>query len=153
MVATSVHAVEDAEGTHWEVARDVDADPDHCWTLLTDPERWPEWGLSVGAVRCDDARIERGSRGEVRVAGTWHPFTVETCDEVEPGVRRWTWRVRGIRATGHRVEALPDGSSRVVFEVPYWAMAYVAICAAALRTIAKLAEREAARRPAASDAD
>jgi hypothetical protein len=142
MVETTVRAVEDADGVHWDVARTVDADADVLWGLLTDPNRWPEWGPSVGAVQCEVDRIERGTRGEVRVAGTWHPFTVETCEEVEPGVRRWTWRVRGVRATGHRVERLGEGRTRVVFEVPLWAMAYVAICAAALRKLDRIACRE-----------
>ena len=143
MLATSVRAVETPEGVRWDVSRDVDADPDRVWSLLTDPERWPDWGPTVGAVRCDADRIRRGSRGEVRVAGAWHPFTVESCGETAPGVRRWTWRVRGVDATGHRVERRPGGGSRVVFEVPLWAMGYVSGCVVALRRVDRLAKRAA----------
>lgn len=143
MLRTSVRAVDTDEGTRWDVARDVDADPDVVWDLLTDPHRWSEWDLSVGAVRCDDARIERGSRGEVRVAGAWHPFTVEQCGGTEPGVRRWTWRVRGMRATSHRVEELAGGGARVVIEVPYWAMAYVSIGAVSLWRLVRLVRPDA----------
>lgn len=146
MLQTDVRAVDTPEGTRWEVSRDVDVDPDVVWELLTDPNRWPAWSPTVGAVRCDDDRIHRGSRGEARVAGTWHPFTIETCGETEPGVRRWTWRVRGVRATGHRVERLADGGARVVFEVPLWAMAYVSVCVVAVRRVDRLARRETSSR-------
>lgn len=146
MLRTDVRAVDAPEGTRWEVSRDVDADPDAVWDLLTDPDRWPEWGPMVGAVRCDDGRIRRATRGEIRVAGTWHPFTVEMVDETDPAVRRWTWRVRGVGATGHRVERRPDGGTRVVFEVPLWAMAAVSVCVVAARRVERLALREAGRR-------
>lgn len=135
MVRTSVRAVETDDGVHWEVARDVDADPDVVWELLVSPERWPTWGPTVGAVRCADETIARGTRGEVRVGGLWLPFTVDSCGDVGHHVRRWTWRVSGLRATGHRVETRDDGATRVVFEVPLWAMAYVAVCLEALRRI------------------
>lgn len=146
VLRTDVRAVGAPEGTRWEVSRDVDANPEAVWDLLTDPDRWPEWGPAVGAVRCDDDRIRRGTRGELRVAGTWHPFTVETVDETDLGVRRWTWRIRDVAATGHRVGRRADGGAHVVFEVPLWAMAAVSVCVVAARQVERLALRETTKR-------
>jgi hypothetical protein len=61
------------------------------------------------------------------------PFTIT---DFEPG-RRWAWSVGGVPATGHAV--VPDGAGcRVRFEVPWWAAAYVTVCAIALARIEKL---------------
>jgi len=127
---------ETPDGRRIEVARAVDAPADRVWNLFTDTARWPEWGTSVGAVESDDRRIREGTTGRVRVLGTWVPFRIETCRD-----RRWTWRVAGVPATGHRVESL-DGRSLAAFEVPLLAAPYVVVCERALRAIARLAERD-----------
>ena len=52
--------------------------------------------------------------------------------------RRWAWSVAGVPATAHEVR--PDGRGcRVRFEVPWWASAYLPVCAVALGRIEKMA--------------
>jgi len=122
----------------FEVARTVDAPADRVWTLLTDTDRWPDWGPSVRAVASEDRVVRAGTTGRVATAlGPSLPFVVTTCTD-----RRWTWRVAGVRATGHRVEPPADGDPdrcRAVFEVPLWAPIYVPVCVLALRRLARLA--------------
>ena len=93
------------------------------------------------------ARIEAvsemldGARGRVRTpVGGWLPFEVTA---VEPG-HRWSWRVGGVPATGHRVDPLGATRSRLVIEVPWWAAPYVVVCRVALRRLAVVAEELAA---------
>jgi uncharacterized protein YndB with AHSA1/START domain len=126
-----------------DVAREIAAAPADAWRLLTDTRTWPAWGPSVADVDCDPPQLELGLRGRVRTAvGVWLPFVVTT---LEPG-HRWSWRVAGIPATGHRVEPTASGC-RVVFEVPLAAIAYVPVCQLALRRIERLlAARQAAGR-------
>ena len=57
--------------------------------------------------------------------------------EFDPG-RRWAWTVAGVPATGHEVISI-EGGCRVRFDVPWWAAAYLPVCAAALGRIEKLA--------------
>jgi len=124
------------DGRRLEVSRDVRADRDAAWALLTDTRRWPEWGPTVGAVETDEPRIRAGSTGRVRVAGLWLPFEVTFCEGY-----RWTWDVARLPATGHRVDApAGDGTSRcrVVFEVPVLAAGYAPVCDRALDRIADL---------------
>jgi hypothetical protein len=117
------------DGVRIAVSRVIDAPEETVWRLFVDTRRWPEWGPSVAAVECTDRVIREGSTGRVRVArvGLWVPFVVETCAD-----RRWTWRVAGVRATGHRVEPLGVNRCRATFEVPLFAAAYVPVCRRAL---------------------
>jgi hypothetical protein len=104
------------------------------WELLTDVGRWPEWGPSVRGAELDTACFSEGSTGRVRaVAGLSLPFRVT---EFREG-RSWSWTVAGIGATGHFVVPEGDGC-RVTFTVPWWAPAYLPVCAAALRRIARI---------------
>ncbi len=122
-------------GRHLAVSRDIDADPDAVWTILTDTTYWPAWGPSVTGVDCADQVIQAGSRGRIDTAfGMPLPFEITSCSGF-----RWTWKVSNISATGHRVEALDTGS-RVVFELPVLAAAYAPVCQRALREIERLAE-------------
>lgn len=132
------------DGRRLSVSRTIDVDTETVWTVLTDTHRWPEWGPSIAAVECEERFIEAGSRGRVRTVGPgvlfgrrsgglWIPFRVTDCDG-----RRWTWTVGGVPATGHRVESVRNGS-RVVFEVPPVAAAYLPICRRALVRIERLA--------------
>lgn len=76
-----------------------------------------------------------GAHGQVlTVAGVRLPFTVT---DFQAG-QRWNWTVAGVPATGHTVTASGDGC-RVAFEVPWWALAYLPVCAAALARIERLA--------------
>lgn len=108
------------------------------WALLTDTRRWPEWGPSVRAVECAPPVIGPGSTGRVLTAlGVWLPFEVSEWAEG----RRWSWRVAGVPATGHRVEPLPDKGCRIVFEVPLVAAPYAFVCRMAAARIARIAAR------------
>ena len=123
------------DGRRLVVARDVAAPRDSAWELLTDTERWPEWGPSVRAVECPSRFIQSGTRGRVQLPlGIWLPFEVATCEDY-----RWTWRVARVPATGHRVDDAPAGC-RVCFELPVLATAYAPVCQRALGTIAALLE-------------
>ena len=99
----------------------------------------------MAAVECADRFVEAGSRGRIRTTGPgtlvgspetgglWLPFRVTDCEEY-----RWTWRVGGVRATGHRVE--PAGENcRVVFEVPLLVAGYAPVCSRALADVERLA--------------
>ena len=123
--------------SHLDVSRDLAASPAAAWGVLTDTRSWPAWGPSVAEVRTEPPVLAAvGQRGQLRgPVGPWVPFEITGFD---PG-SRWTWRVAGIAATGHRVEPRPDGC-RVVFEVPRLAAPYAAVCRVALRRIAALVE-------------
>ena len=124
----------------FSVSRRVAASAEDVWALLTDTRTWPVWGPSVTAVEPAAAGpgsggLAFGSRGKVRtVLGAALPYTVTAF---EAG-RYWSWSMAGIPATGHRV--LPrDGGCLVTFTVPWWAPAYLPVCALALRRIERLA--------------
>ncbi|QCQ76649.1 polyketide cyclase [Haloferax mediterranei ATCC 33500] len=134
MGAIRPHFERTVDGRRLVVSREVSAPESIVWDMLVSVEDWPEWGPSVSAVRGVDGKIEAGSRGEVRVGGIWIPFTIETCND-----HRWTWRVAGIPATGHRVEAVGIDRCEVAFEIPPLAGPYVVVCVAALRRIDRLA--------------
>ncbi|KAB1194364.1 SRPBCC family protein [Haloferax sp. MBLA0076] len=121
-------------GRRLVVSRVVSAPAAVVWDVLVSVDDWTEWGPSVSAVRGVEGRIEAGSRGDVRVAGVWVPFTIEACDEY-----RWTWRVAGVPATGHRVTAVGVDRCEVAFEIPVAASPYAAVCAIALGRIERLA--------------
>ena len=130
----------------FSVSRRIAASAEDVWALLTDTGKWPAWGPSITGVEPAAAGIPAGphagglapgSRGRVRtVLGAALPYTVTA---VEPG-RYWSWSVAGIPATGHRVDP-QDGGCLVTFTVPWWAPAYLPVCALALRRIERLATR------------
>lgn len=119
------------------VDRHIGAPPAAVWRLLVDIREWPRWGPSVRDAVLDGGGSELGpgARGTVRTAlGVRLPFIITEFDPHH----RWTWAVSGVTATGHSVRA-EDGGCRVAFEVPWWATAYLPVCAAALVRIEKLA--------------
>jgi len=121
------------------IDRFIAAPPGAAWDLLVDVTAWPLWGPSVRrAILHDGATgLSLGTRGDVWTAvGVRLPFVIT---EFEPG-HRWTWKVSGVRATGHQVTAAPGGC-RVRFEVPRWATAYLPVCAVALSRIESALER------------
>ncbi|ELZ86046.1 hypothetical protein C453_09523 [Haloferax elongans ATCC BAA-1513] len=124
------------DGRRFVVARVVGAPLDEVWDVLVNVAHWPEWGPSVSAVRGVEGAIEEGTRGEVKVAGAWIPFVIETCRD-----HRWTWRVAGVPATGHRVKPAGVEQCEVAFEIPLYAAPYAAVCAVALRRIDDIASR------------
>ena len=121
------------------VAREVRTSPAAAMESLRDTRTWPAWSPSITAVESDDRHIREGTCGHVRVGGVQLPFRVTTCSS-----RRWEWRVAGIPATGHRVEAYAGDSERcrVGIEVPLAAIGYVPACKRALDRFAALVERD-----------
>jgi uncharacterized protein YndB with AHSA1/START domain len=118
------------------VGRDIMVPPAAVWRLLTDVQEWPRWGPSVRRAALDDggSELSAGAQGTVWTAvGLPVRFTIT---DFEPG-RRWAWTVAGVAATGHEVIAIPGGC-RVRFDVPWWAVAYLPVCAAALNRIEAL---------------
>lgn len=112
--------------------RPIAVEPAVVWDVLTDPARWGDWGPTVRGGRLDPpGRFETGATGTVRTAlGVALRFRLR---EVDPG-RRWSWRVAGIPATVHAVEAI-DGGCRAGMGVPAPAAPYLPVCAIGLRRI------------------
>ena len=121
------------------VDRHIEASTAAVWRLLVDLDAWPRWGPTVqrAALDAGDGVLECGARGRVWTpVGLSLPFTIT---DFVPG-RRWAWTVAGVPATAHEVS--PDGDgSRLRFEVPWWATAYLPVCTVALGRIKKLATR------------
>ena len=115
--------------------RTIAADPAAAWALLTDTDRWAEWGPTVRGGELDPpGRFEAGATGHVRtIARVALPFELT---EVVPE-RRWAWKVAGIPATAHAVEPV-DGGVEVGFGVPAPAAPYLAVCLVALHRIDSL---------------
>ncbi len=116
------------------VSRTIAADPAVVWDLLVDLDAWPSWGPSVSGAT-SGGPLGQGSRGTVRTAvGLSLPFEITRFEDGH----RWAWKVAGVPATDHRVEAAPGGCT-VTFGVPWWAPGYLPVCALALRRIEELA--------------
>ncbi|PSQ36760.1 polyketide cyclase [Halobacteriales archaeon SW_10_66_29] len=121
-------------GRRLVVSQYVPADRGTVWELLTDTERWPDWGPTVTGVESEDRGIRAGTTGRVQLPiGLWLPFEVTSYGE-----HRWTWDVARIPATGHRVEREGEGC-RVGFELPLYAAGYALVCRRALARIETLA--------------
>ena len=122
--------------THVDVGRELAVPVPVAWRLLADSRIWPSWGPTISAVDLDPPVVTAGARGRIRSSvGIWLPFEIT---EVVPEAR-WSWRVLGVPATGHRVEATSRGC-RVVFEVPAVVAPYAAVCRLALRRMARLVD-------------
>ncbi|KUI07298.1 polyketide cyclase [Mycobacterium lehmannii] len=119
-----------------------DAAPEAVWDVITDLDTWPKWGPTVSGAELDEGgAMHLGSQGRVFTpVGVALPFTVT---EFRPG-RCWAWKVAGVGATRHEVIA-ENGGSRIVFGVPWWATAYLPVCAIALPRIAWLASARRTR--------
>ena len=118
------------------VERRIPAPPEVVWDLLVDLDAWPRWGPSIQRAQlAEPGPLKKGSHGRV-----WTPFGLALPFEVTEFVenRCWAWDVAGIGATRHEVQPA-DGGVRVAFSVPWWAPAYLAVCAVALQRIARLA--------------
>ncbi|MGI9161933.1 MAG: SRPBCC family protein [Mycobacterium sp.] len=120
------------------VDRLVAAPTEQVWRLLTDVRHWPSWGPSVRRAELDSGqtRLSEGASGTVwTAAGVRMPFRITEFDPQ----RRWCWTVAGVTATGH--DLIPvDGGCRVRFDMPWWAVAYLPVCAVGLDRLAKLAQ-------------
>jgi uncharacterized protein YndB with AHSA1/START domain len=118
------------------LTRDIAAPASAVWALLTDIERWPDWGPTVRAGELPGpGPLSAGSRGRVQTAvGLWLPFEVTHFEEG----RAWAWEVAGIPATDHTVEPVDDGRCRASFGVPWPAAPYLGVCRLALRRLEEL---------------
>ncbi len=116
--------------------RTIEAPASVLWELLTDLDRWPDWGPSLRAASLHDGRFEPGATGTLTpVVGPDLPFEITA---VETGAG-WAWKVAGIDATDHTVEPLGDDRCRVGFGVPWPVAPYLAVCGVALRRLDELA--------------
>lgn len=115
--------------------RTVAADPSAVWRLLTDTDRWADWGPTVQGGELDPpGRFRTGATGRVRaIAGIELPFVL--TDVVDQ--QRWSWRIGPVPATAHTVDAVAGGA-RVGFGVPLPAATYLPVCVLALRRIEEL---------------
>jgi len=122
-----------------KIGRRLHVPSDVVWDVITDTTRWPEWGPSVSAVDCRERYVRKGIRGRVRLPfSMWVPFAITEYEDR----RYWAWNIWGVRATGHRIEPLGDGSCLLIFEVPFFAAPYLFICWLAIRRIASLLEED-----------
>ena len=111
------------------------ASPLLVWDLITDTTQWPRWGPTVKRVQVSERFIRNGSSGRVLTAfGMWLPFNI---DEYEHACF-WSWKVAGIKATGHRIQANETGGCYLWFEVPMTAAPYALVCRMALDRIKNL---------------
>ena len=103
--------------------RRIEAPVDQVWGHLVETATWPAWGPTVRGIN-GPRRIEEGTTGLVStVIGLKLPFEIT---ELIEGVS-WSWKVAGIPATGHGVEATHDGSTVVRFDCPWWAPFYLPV--------------------------
>jgi hypothetical protein len=108
------------------------------WDLLTDTTKWRSWGPTVRSVTCSDRYIRKGSWGKVCTPiGLWVPFLITEYEHEN----YWTWKVAGIRATGHRIIPFNTNSCIVAFELPLSWMPYVIVCRIALKRMARILEK------------
>ena len=55
---------------------------------------------------------------------------------------RWAWKIAGMPATDHTVQALGPERSRVGFGVPWPAAPYLAVCRSALGRLVSIATQD-----------
>ena len=114
----------------------------HCriedvWLVVTDTEKWERWGPSVSRVRSAQRYIGPASTGRIRTAlGFWVSFAITDFQHL----RYWSWRVGGLQATGHRLSAVDEQTSRLSFDLPWWAFPYAVVCLVALARIGRICE-------------
>ena len=105
--------------------------------MLTDTTKWRLWGPTVRSVTCSDRYIHKGSTGKVCTPlGLWVPFLITEYEHEN----FWTWKVAGLRATGHRLIPFNTNSCIVAFELPLSWLLYVIVCRVALKRMSKLLE-------------
>ena len=114
------------------VERIIAASPDDVWELLVDLDAWPRWGPMIQrAELAAPGPLRKGAHGILWTPlGISLPFTITEFS----AYRSWAWEVAGIGATRHEVIPTDDGC-RVAFGVPWWAPAYLPVCAIALQRI------------------
>lgn len=122
---------------HLRTSIDISAPTQRVWPLIADFANWPTWGPSVRTVSSDAATVAAGVRGTIQ---TPMRLTVRfEITAVVPG-RSWTWRVAGIPATGHHLEATAPGRSRLTFTVHPLLAPYLLVLRIGLRRVKRQAE-------------
>ncbi len=123
---------------------DVDAPAEAVWALLTNLACWPAWGPTVRGAELDTDTLEAGATGVVTtVVGVRLPFEITSFEDGA----RWAWKVAGVPATDHTVQALGAERCRVGFGVPWAAAPYLAVCRVALRRIRSIAGQDKVQVP------
>jgi uncharacterized protein YndB with AHSA1/START domain len=119
--------------------RDIDAPAEALWDLLTDPQRWADWGPTVVRAELRSEQFEEGATGIVTTfVGVDVNFEVTAYDD---GVS-WAWKIAGVTATDHTVEPLGADRCRVGFGVPWAAAPYLSVCQLALQRLEQIATQE-----------
>ncbi|OLZ41274.1 polyketide cyclase [Natrinema saccharevitans] len=134
---TRVRTATTPDGRRLEVSHVLSVPAAEAWDVLVDTTRWPEWSPLVNGVEATDRRLRPDTRGRLRVPGAWVPFRITSRTE-----RRWTWRVTGIPAAGHRVDDLGERRCRIAFELPVHAAGTVPVYLRALENLETLLEDE-----------
>lgn len=87
-----------------------------------------------------DGEFETGATGVVTtVVGVRLPFEITACERES---MRWAWKVAGVPASDHTVQALGPMRCLVGFGVPWLAAPYLAVCGMALRRLESIAASE-----------
>jgi hypothetical protein len=119
--------------------RTIDAPASAVWQVIVDTHTWPRWGPSVRAVDFPARILSAGAKGRIQTPlGFWLPFAIHTFEPPS----YWDWRVGGLMATGHGVQALGPDRCRLTFSVPMWALGYGVICRTALLRIDRLLQTD-----------
>ena len=119
------------------ISRELEVPAVKAWEQLVDTTAWAAWSPSIEGVECRAREIRLGSRGRIRTRlGLWLPFEVD----VYRPLQEWSWRVAGVPATRHRVNAIAPGRCRVEFGVPVPAAPYRFVCGEALERLAERLE-------------
>ena len=115
------------------------------WDDLVDLTAWPSWGPTVRSARLDDGGTLLGAEATGSLVTTLGvPLRFEVDGWCGAGARRsWSWRVAGVRATGHGVVETGPEACRVWMSVPWWAPAYLGVVAPALVRLRRRAESRA----------
>jgi hypothetical protein len=118
--------------TQVRVGKFYSALPLTVWDLITDTDKWPQWGPTVKRVQCPERFIRKGTQGQVLTAfGIWLAFVITEYEHAS----FWSWNVASVKATGHRLQAANTGGCYLWFEVPIIAAPYSLVCQMALDRI------------------
>ncbi|MBT8240105.1 MAG: SRPBCC family protein [Acidimicrobiia bacterium] len=124
------------------VWRTIEAPAGVLWSLLTDLDRWPDWGPTVRRARIEGENLMAGAHGTLTtIVGLDLEFEITEYSEGT----YWAWKVAGLPATDHTVEQLSAQRCRVGFGVPWPAAGYLAVCQVALQRLETMALEESAR--------
>jgi hypothetical protein len=128
------------------------ARPEVAWSLLAQPDRWPDWAPHLrGAWGLGEPEVRAGARGAARLLGVL-PIPARVSDK-HPG-RAWTWRVgpveiaHGVEPRGGGAEVIVELSAPAPLE-SLLRITYGPLVTLLVANLARVAERE--RQPQSSD--